>query len=254
MNDHAESAESVDSADARELHEWARLRDRLLERGRLPDLPDGWSHQSAMLGAAGYEYGGDFIVSDLAPDGRSLQMVLVDVCGSGASAVPAAVQFAGALQSLIVAVPEEALLVTANTYLQRQPSDENIATAVQVVLDLTTGEYRIRSAGHPPALRWDAAAQVWEIDNARGTALGVDEATEVVASSGTLAPGEALLFYTDGVVESRSAGIDEGIDWLRSVARAAVLDRWEGAAARVVDQVDRGDDDRAVLIVRRDGI
>ncbi len=254
MNDHAESVESADSADAGELAEWARLRDRLLERGRLPALPDGWSHQSAMLGAEGYEYGGDFIVSDLAPDGRSLQMVLVDVCGSGATAVPAAVQFAGALQSLIVAVPEEALLVTANTYLQRQPSDESIATAVQVVIDLATGQYRIRSAGHPPALRWDAEAQVWQVDNARGTALGVDEAPEVVASSGTLAPGEALLFYTDGVVESRSAGIDEGIAWLRSVARAAVLDRWEGAAARVVDQVDRGDDDRAVLIVRRDGI
>lgn len=257
MNDHAESVEtggSVGPADVAALAEWARLRDRLLERGRLPDLPDGWSHQSAMLGAEGYEYGGDFIVSDLAPDGRSLQMILVDVCGSGVSAVPAAVQFAGALQSLIVAVPEEALLVTANTYLQRQPSDESIATAVQVVLDLGSGHYRIRSAGHPPALRWDVGTLEWEVDNARGTALGVDEDPEVVASDGTLAPGEALMFYTDGVVESRSAGIDEGIAWLRDVARTAVLDRWEGAAARVLEQVERGDDDRAVLILRRDGI
>lgn len=254
MKEHADSAESAGSTEAADRAEWARLRDRLLDRGRLPDLPDGWTHQSAMLGAEGYEYGGDFIVSDLAPDGRSLQMVLVDVCGSGESAVPAAVQFAGALQSLIVAVPDHALLVTANAYLQRQPSDESIATAVQVVLDLATGCYRIRSAGHPPALRWDAAGGQWEVDNARGTALGVQDAPEVVASDGTLGPGEALMFYTDGVVESRSAGIDEGIAWLRSVARAAVLDRWEGAAARILEQVQRGDDDRAVLILRRDGI
>lgn len=254
MEDHADSVRSAGSAEPADRAEWARLRDRLLARGRLPALPAGWSHQSAMLGAEGYEYGGDFIVSDLAGDGRSLQMVLVDVCGSGESAVPAAVQFAGALQSLIVAVPEDALLATANTYLQRQPSDESIATAVQVVLDLATGDYRIRSAGHPPALRWEADLGRWEVDNARGTALGVEDAPEVVASAGALAPGEALMFYTDGVVESRSAGIDEGIAWLRTVARAAVLERWDGAAARILEQVERGDDDRAVLIVRRDGI
>ena len=234
--------------------EWARLRDRLLARGRLPALPAGWHHQSSMLAAEGYAYGGDFIVSDLSPDGRTLQMVLVDVCGNGASAVPAAVQLAGALQSLVVAVPEEELLVAANTYLQRQPSDESMATAVQVVLDLGTGAYRIRSAGHPPALRWDAAKQQWEIDNARGTALGVSDLPDVIPSDGTLAPGEALLFYTDGVVESRSADIDDGIAWLRDEARGAVLEQWDGAAERIIEQVDRGDDDRAVLIVRRDPV
>lgn len=232
--------------------EWARLRDRLLARGRLPVLPDGWHHQSSMIAAEGYAYGGDFIVSDLSADGRTLQMVLVDVCGNGASAVPAAVQLAGALQSLVVAVAEEELLAAANTYLQRQPSDESMATAVQVVIDLGTGAYRIRSAGHPPALRWDARGQQWEIDNARGTALGVSDLPEVVASDGTLAPGEALLFYTDGVVESRSADIDDGIAWLRTEAREAVLEQWDGAAERIIEQVDRGDDDRAVLIVQRE--
>lgn len=233
--------------------EWARLRDRLLARGRMPALPAGWSHQSAMLAASGFEYGGDFIVSDLSADERMLQLVLVDVCGGGESAVPAAVQFAGALESLIVAVPDAALLGAANAYLQRQPSDENIATAVQVVLDLATGEYRIRSAGHPPALHWSLPVERWVVDNARGTTLGVCDAPEFGESSGVLAPGEALLFYTDGVVESRSADIDEGIAWLQEAARSAVLEDWEGASSRIIDQVERGDDDRAVLVVRRIG-
>jgi serine phosphatase RsbU (regulator of sigma subunit) len=174
------------------------------------------------------------------------------VCGSGASAVPAALQFAGALQSLIAAVPPEDLLRGANAFLQRQPSDESIATAVQVVLNLETGAYRIRSAGHPPALRWAAQDLCWEIDNARGTALGVSDEPEVVESSGTLEPGEALLFYTDGVVESRADHIDVGIAWLRETARGAVLEGWTGAARRIIDLVDRGDDDRAVLVLRRD--
>ncbi|HVK30420.1 MAG TPA: PP2C family protein-serine/threonine phosphatase [Nocardioides sp.] len=231
--------------------EWARLRDRLLARGRMPALPTGWSHQSAMLAASGFEYGGDFIVSDLSADEQRLQLVLVDVCGGGESAVPAAVQFAGALESLIVAVADDALLGAANAYLQRQPSDEDMATAVQVVLDLATGEYRIRSAGHPPALHWSPGTGEWGIDNARGTALGVCDTPEFGESTGVLAPGEALLFYTDGVVESRSADIDEGIAWLREAARGAVLEDWAGAAARLIGQVERGDDDRAVLIVRR---
>ena len=172
--------------------EWSRLRDRLLSRGRMPALPEGWSHESAMLAAYGFEYGGDFIVSDLSADRQRLQLVLVDVCGGGESAVPAAVQFAGALESLIVAVPDDALLTAANAYLQRQPSDEDLATAVQVVLDLATGEYLIRSAGHPPALRWSLAATEWVVDNARGTALGVCDGPEFGETTGVLAPGEAL--------------------------------------------------------------
>lgn len=219
----------------------------------MPDLPVGWHSQSAMLAAEGFAYGGDFIVADLTADGV-LQMVLVDVCGSGETAVPAAVQFAGALESLIVAVPDDQLLAAANAYLLRQPSDESFATAVQVVVDLVSGAYRVRSAGHPPALHWLPGAASWEIDNARGTALGVSEAAEVHDSEGVLAPGEALLFYTDGVVESRSAHIDDGIAWLRATAREAVLGGWTGAAERIIDLVTRGDDDRAVLILRREGI
>lgn len=228
----------------------ARLRDRLQTRGKVPALPDGWRRQSAMLAAEGYEYGGDFIVADLSDD--RLQMVLVDVCGSGASAVPAALQFAGALQSLIVAVSPDQLLGAANGYLLRQPSDESMATAVQVVVDLRTGAYRIRSAGHPPALRWTAEAGEWAVDNARGTALGASDTPEVHESRGTLEPGEALLFYTDGVVEARGEDIDVGIAWLREVARTAYVAGWDGAADRILVGMERGDDDRAVLIVGRD--
>ncbi|MFC5729893.1 MULTISPECIES: PP2C family protein-serine/threonine phosphatase [Nocardioides] len=230
----------------------AELRDRLQARAKVPPLPPGWHQQSAMLAAEGFEYGGDFIIADLLTERGVLQMVLVDVCGSGESAVPAALRFAGALESLIVAVPAERLLTGANDYLLRQPSEESFATAVHVAIDLTTGDYLIRSAGHPPALRWRAATATWEVDNARGTALGVSETPEVHVSEGVLAPGEALLFYTDGVVESRSQDIDEGITWLRKTAHAAVLDGWTGVAKRIIDLVDRGDDDRAVLVLGRD--
>nr|WP_243731779.1 PP2C family protein-serine/threonine phosphatase [Nocardioides ochotonae] len=176
-------------------------------------------------------------------------MVLVDVCGKGVDAGPDALQFAGALGGLIGALPPEPLMRAANTFLMRQPSDEALATAVHVLVDLDTGDYQIHSAGHPPALRWDGGS--WAVDTARGTALGIVPDPDLEATTGCLAPGEALMFYTDGVVESRSASIEDGIAWLRAVGATAMSDGLPGAAGRIIAEVPRGQDDRAVLILAR---
>lgn len=229
----------------------ADLRELQAAQSTIPSLPEGWSSQSAMRTAHGVGYAGDFLVAGLSPDGRRLEMVLVDVCGNGVKASPRALQLAGALGGLIGALPPSELLGAANDFLLRQQSDETFATAVHVVVDLATGEYGIFSAGHPPALRWEAGAREWSIDNARGTALGIAPDPELHLSAGLLGPGDALLFYTDGVVESRTADLDDGIDWLRTVARRAMAGGLEGAARRIVRQVDRGEDDRAVLILGR---
>lgn len=229
----------------------ADLRDRLQAQGRVPPLPAGWTSQSAMLAAHGAGYAGDFLVADLDDDGRHLEMILVDVCGKGVAAATEALQFAGALGGLIGSLPPIALLEAANGFLLRQFSDESFATAVHVLVDLDRGAYSIVSAGHPPALRWCGTQGEWLIDNARGTALGITRRPELVASTGVLAPGEALLFYTDGVVESRGSDLDQGIAWLQRTARDAVADGFDGAARRIVRRVARGDDDRAVLILAR---
>ncbi|MFC7494105.1 MULTISPECIES: PP2C family protein-serine/threonine phosphatase [unclassified Nocardioides] len=229
----------------------ADLRDRLQAQGKVPPLPPGWESQSAMLAAHGAGYAGDFLVADLDDHGRHLEMILVDVCGKGVDAATQALQFAGALGGLIGALPPQALLEAANGFLLRQLSDESIATAVHVIVDLETGAYSITSAGHPPALRWSHGTREWEVDNSRGTALGVTRRPEMHSSTGVLDPGDALLFYTDGVVESRTTALDDGIEWLRAAARDAVAAGFGGAARRIVRQVPRGDDDRAVLILTR---
>ena len=231
----------------------ADLKGRLQAQAQIPPLPDGWESQSAMIASRGVGYAGDFLVADLR-EGRRLEVILVDVCGKGIEAGPAALQFAGALGGLIGAMPPEELFRAANDFLLRQHDDESFATAVHLLVDLADGSYQVTSAGHPPALRYDLPSGEWVIDNARGTALGVLPDPELHTSTGKLFEGEALLFYTDGVVEARRAHIDTGIAWLQRTARDAIGSGFGGAAHRIIGQVDRGDDDRAVLILNRTAV
>lgn len=228
-----------------------QLRDRLQRQGVVPPLPNGWRSQSATITANGPSYAGDFLVADLR-EGRWLEMALVDVCGKGTSVGPQALQFAGALGGLIGALPPPELMAAANAFLLRQESDESLATAVHIKVDLVTGDYTITSAGHPPALHWHLGARGWSIDNARGMALGVIEEADFTPSRGRLRPGEALMFYTDGVIETAGRDLDDGIDWLRDVALQAVDARgFTGMPRRVLKKVPRGDDDRAMLVLER---
>jgi hypothetical protein len=227
----------------------SQLRDRLQRQGVVPPLPNGWRSESATITANGPSYAGDFLVADLR-EGRWLEMALVDVCGKGTSVGPQALQFAGALGGLIGALPPAELMAAANHFLLRQESDESLATAVHIKVDLVTGDYTITSAGHPPVLHWHPVRGEWDVDNARGTALGVVPDPELHASEGRLGPGEALMFYTDGVIETRGRDLDDGLAWLRGVARTAVLAHgFPGVARAVLRRVPRGKDDRAVLVL-----
>jgi hypothetical protein len=230
------------------------LKDRLQAQGVVPPLPTGWKSQSAMLPAGGAKFAGDFLVANLSEDETKLEMVLVDVCGKGVAAGTQSLQFAGALGGLIGALPPLGLFAAGNDFLVRQNWDEGFATAVHVLIDLPSGNYSIINAGHPPALRWDSASSVWQIDGARGTALGIMKRPDFHQTTGRLEVGDALMFYTDGVVESRTQDFTAGIEWLRTEAATIVAAGFDQAPRRILKMVTTGDDDRAVLILSRPGV
>ena len=108
-------------------------------------------------------------------------------------------------------MPAEQFLAATNDYLARQQWSVGLASAIYVQLDLGSGEYSIRVAGHPPALHFrPAQAPPWRTSPAAGTVLGVLPALAGVLDCDVLQPGEALFLYTDGVVEDRARGIDAG--------------------------------------------
>ena len=230
------------------------LKDRLQAQGVVPPLPEGWKSQSAMLSAGGAKFAGDFLVANLSEDETKLEMVLVDVCGKGVAAGTQSLQFAGALGGLIGALPPLGLFAAGNDFLIRQNWDEGFATAVHVLVDLKTGGYSIINAGHPPALRWNSATSVWDVDGARGTALGIMKRPDFHQTTGRLEVGDALMFYTDGVVESRTQDFTAGIEWLRTEAATIVSAGFDHAPRRILKLVSSGDDDRAVLILSRPGV
>ncbi|MGI9085818.1 MAG: PP2C family protein-serine/threonine phosphatase [Aeromicrobium sp.] len=229
------------------------LNERLQVQGIVPTLPNGWQSQSAMLSAGGAKFAGDFLVANLSDDQSQLEMVLVDVCGKGVGAGTQSLQFAGALGGLIGSLPPLGLFSAANDFLLRQRWDEGFATAVHVLVDLDSGAFSVINAGHPPALRWSDRQSLWNVDGARGTALGVLDRPDFVRSTGVIEPGDALMFYTDGVVESRVRDVRSGIDWLRGIAGRVILaDGFEDAPRRILAHVTGGDDDRAVLVLSRE--
>lgn len=228
------------------------LNDRLQSQGLIPALPPGWRAQSAMVSAGGAKFAGDFLVAHLSEDENHLEMVLVDVCGKGVAAGTQSLQFAGAFGGLIGALPPLGLFAAANDFLLRQHWDDGFATAVHVLVNLKTGDYSIINAGHPPALHWNSNSDEWEIDGARGMALGIMARPDFHRSTGRIGWGNALMFYTDGVVESRSQDFTTGIERLRVSAKTVVADGFDHASKKIVAGAAATDDDRAVLILSRE--
>jgi len=225
---------------------------RLNLQGALPPLPASWGAEAVVRPAGGGPFAGDFVVSALTGEGRRLEVALVDVSGKGAEAGTRALLLSGALGGLLGSRGPEEFLPAGNDYLCRQEWDEGFATAVHVVVDLDDGAYRIESAGHPPVARLDAGTGRWELDPAEGLALGLLPGARYVASTGFLRPGDALILYTDGLVEIPGRDLSVGIDKLLGEAERLVTSRFEGGADLLVTRVAEGsNDDRGLVLLWR---
>lgn len=226
------------------------LRDRLLDQGRMPRLPEGWHVEGALRSAGGTPFAGDFMVSTRTPDGR-LEVVLVDVSGKGEAAGARALMLSGAFGGLLGALPPERFLPAANDYLLRQQWDEGFASAVHLSLDLATGVAEVRTAGHPPAVHRHAGSGRWSVLDEGGGVLGIIDDLEVPVVRFELRPGDAVLLYTDGMVEDPRRDIDLGIDRLLGFAERVLPGGVVGTATRLVTELGSRSDDRAVVLLSR---
>jgi len=199
----------------------------------------------------------DFTAHPADPDeppthGQTLELSLVDVSGKGLAAGTRALLLSGAFGGLLGTVPSRDFLASANKYLLRQDWDEGFATAVHLVVELETGNYRFHSAGHPPIARLTAKTGRWSTEEAEGPLLGILDDAEFPATEGCLDRGDALLLFTDGLVERPGRDLDEGLDRLLGAAETRLTTSFTGGADRLITEVASNvKDDRALVVVWR---
>jgi Stage II sporulation protein E (SpoIIE) len=227
------------------------LRDRLASQSQLPVLPRDWQAEAVMRSAGGASFSGDFMVAAKTRHGQRLEIVVVDVSGKGVDAGTRSLQLSGAFGGLLGSLPTEAFLPAANAYLMRQEWNEGFATAVHLAVNLETGVFELRTAGHPPAVQFHAGSGKWVVHWTTGPVLGVVDAAEYSVHRGELNVGDALLLYTDGLVESPNRDIAFGIDKLLGEAERLVQMGFAGGAERLVASVNSETDDRALLLLYR---
>ncbi|WP_435770768.1 PP2C family protein-serine/threonine phosphatase [Nocardioides sp. SYSU DS0651] len=227
------------------------LRDRILAQGQIPELPKGWLVESALSSAGGSPFAGDFLVATTRERGRRLELAVVDVSGKGEAAGTRALQLSGAMGGLLGALPPGQFLPAANDYLLQRAWEEGFATAVHLSVDLATGAFELRGAGHPPPVQRHAGSGRWELLRTSGPVLGIVDDVEFDCVRGRLGPGDSLLLYTDGMVEEPRRDIDLGVDHMLGAAESLLRHSWDGLADRLVAAVGSPDDDRALLVVHR---
>lgn len=227
------------------------LRDRLKSQGMLPELPWSWYVEAVLASAGGASFAGDFIVSAKTHDDRMLEVAVVDVSGKGLDAGTRALMLSGAFGGLLGALPPTEFLPAANAYLRRQHWEEGFASAIHLALDLNQGSYELRAAGHPPAVQLHAGSGRWVLQAPEGPVLGLVDDAEFTAARGRLLPGDAMLLYTDGLVETPQRDITLGIDKLVGEAERLITRGFERGAAYLLSRIDSKDDDRALLLLHR---
>lgn len=228
------------------------LKDRLRAQGEMPALPRGWEAEVVHRSAGRSTFSGDFLVAAKSSGGMVLEVALIDVSGKGLAAGTRALLLSGAFGGLLGSLPPAEFLPAANAYLLRQEWAEGFATAVHLVVDLVTGDFQVRSAGHPPAIHFHAGSGRWHTLDATGGLLGVFEKDEYVPATGSLASGDALLLYTDGLVETPRRDLTDGIDKLQGEAERLVARGFRHGARKLIDSVAAlPSDDRALMLLWR---
>lgn len=233
------------------LHALRRAHGHFME---VPPLPEGWQVECAVAGAHGDTFLGDVVLASEGYHRKHAEICLVDVSGKGLRAGTRGMTVAAAFSGLLGQVEPRRFLGAANSYLVRQEWTEGFATAVHVDLDPVQARYSVSGAGHPPAMTYRAETGTWdEVCDAIGPALGLMQGMKFPRSEGDLHSGDALVLFTDGVIESRDGQLADGIDWVGGVAERFVAGgTFTGLAQSLIDSARGGTgDDRAAVVIWR---
>ncbi|SDL08953.1 PAS domain S-box-containing protein [Nonomuraea maritima] len=204
--------------------------------------------------------GGDWFDSILLPEGR-IALVVGDVTGHGINAAATMGRLRTAVRTLAhMNLPPADLLTHLDRLVARMneqdtanllsPADMG-ATCLYVVYDPATRQFTLSAAGHPPPAVVTPGGEVSFPSVPVGTPIGLGFGS-YEALTVDVAPGSVIALYTDGLVETRDADIDEGMARLSATLTDPALPL-ELLCSTVIDGMmgtRLAEDDIALLLAR----
>jgi phosphoserine phosphatase RsbU/P len=205
----AEEARRQAEADRARLQEALAVLQQSLLPDTLPQLP-GVETAAYYHTASPDRLGGDFY--DVFPlDGERSGFFLGDVCGKGPQAAALTSLTRYTLRAAAHHDPEpDAALTTLNAVLHERYTaggNPRYCTCIFGILDPgTDGSMTVRlgSGGHPPALILRADGRAHFLPTPGGLLVGALPKAPFATATTTLAPGDTLLLYSDGLTEART--------------------------------------------------
>lgn len=198
----------------KELEEARAIQQSLLPRS----LPSDERFQLAVSYEPLEEVGGDWYYASMDQDGQ-LVLQVADVSGHGLSAALIASMTKLAMTAAEKSQPDE-LLREMNRYLASQIPAGRFVTVGGCLYDPATGKVQWSRAGHPPALILSRARGEIRQLKGHGFAIGFDESGSFSLEQDTLAPGDALLLFSDGISEAQNRSMAQyGLERLAAALR-----------------------------------
>ncbi|NIZ90584.1 ATP-binding SpoIIE family protein phosphatase [Kineococcus rubinsiae] len=229
-----------------------------LQRSMLPqqasvDGLDVWTYYAPNVDRA--QVGGDWYdVLQTAPDVAAV--VVGDVVGHDVEAVAAMGQIRSVVRSYAHELDDPGSVLMRVDQLASGMRIPRMASLVYAMLSrLDDGEWELSwsSAGHlPPLLRRGGAgaATVEVLSDGTGTLVGLGSRPRPTRDR-SLSPGDVLVLYTDGLIETRERAMRDGLGVLVGVLEQAGAADAAGIGEELLTALGESpDDDTAVVVVR----
>jgi len=221
----------------------------------LPDVPGARLSAAYLPVVQRVDIGGDWYDAFQLPDG-CLALTVGDVTGHDLRAATVMGQVRNAVRAYALEDPAPgSVLQRINRLLNRVP-DLDLVTMVMAVYDPGTGALTWANAGHPPPVLRTADGRVRLLDQPGGLLLGVLEDEAYGCAQVGLAPGDTVLWYTDGLVDQRTLDPSAATRTLTGVVAATGGTGGELLTAIGAQMLDGGDheDDVCLLVLHRDAV
>jgi Stage II sporulation protein E (SpoIIE)/ANTAR domain len=197
---------------------------------------------------SGHLVAGDWYDALLLPE-KDLLLVVGDITGHGIDAVTGMIGARNALRGLAATGEGPADLLRHLNYAACHLSEGIAGTVVCGRYDPDTRVLRWARAGHlPPILVRDGAASTLPLPG--GVLLGLDPDAEYEEAELELRGGDALLLFTDGLIERRADSISDALRELTSAAVPAGPDAAAHADRILSSAVSDTGDDACLVAVR----